>query len=145
MKWISILLEYVLLNWLTQIILELLLCKGLFPEKLKKAKVTVICRVSHVLVMRNYRPISVLQCFVKVLERIIDNNCRNTLMKTIYSKQFGFQKRYSMEHAIIQLVDKLLPSLEENKLKQAFSLVDHKKLIMLLLRIFFIWLSVRST
>ena len=59
-------------------------------------------------------------------------------MKTIYSKQFGFQKRYSMEHAIIQLVDKLLHSLEENKLKQAFSLVDHKKLIMLLLRIFFI-------
>ena len=43
-----------------------------------------------------------------------------------------------MEHAIIQLVDKLLHSLEENKLKQAFSLVDRKKLIMLLLRIFFI-------
>ena len=59
----------------------------------------------------NYRPISVLPCFSKVLERLIYKYLIET--KILYEKQFGFQSRCSTEDAIDQLVDKILDSFEK--------------------------------
>ena len=55
-------------------IFKLSLQKGCFPEELKIARVTPIYKADDVNEIGNYRPISVLPCFSKILERIMYNN-----------------------------------------------------------------------
>ena len=43
---------------------------GIFPDSLKIAKVTPVYKSGDSSSLRNYRPISVLPCFSKMLERI---------------------------------------------------------------------------
>ena len=85
--------------------------------------------------LSNYRPISVLSCFSKILERIMYNRLYQYLTenKIFYHKQFDFQTGHSTEHAIVQLVDQILESFEHNKynlglfidLSKAFDTVNH--------------------
>ena len=70
-------------------------------------------------------------------------NASNRLYKYItesdllYCKQFGFQKRHSLEHAILQLVEQIHQSFEKNEfalgvfvdLSKAFDIVDHQILL----------------
>ena len=67
----------VIRNWfgplLKSAIFNLFFQKGCFPEDLKIAPVTPIYRADDVNEIGNYRPISVLPCFSKVLERIMYN------------------------------------------------------------------------
>ena len=90
-------------------IFKLSLHKGCFPEELKIARVTPIYKADDVNEIGNYRPISVLPCFSKILERIMYNRFFKYLTTNdiLYKKQFGFQKGYSTEHVIIQLIDQI--------------------------------------
>ena len=51
----------------------------------------------------NYRPISVLPCFSKILESIMYKRVYNHLSENqmLYSKRFGFQWGHSTKHAIM--------------------------------------------
>ena len=76
----------------------------------------------------NYRPISVLPCFSKILECLM-YNCLYKYLKEnnilyekqfdlkenniLYEEQFGFQGGYSTIDAIVQLVDKIFYSFEK--------------------------------
>ena len=109
--------------------------KGIFPDELKIARVTPIYKTGDKNDFGNYRPISVLPCFSKMLERIMYKRLYNHLSQNhmLYPKQFGFQKSHSTEHAIIQLTDQLNSSFEKNNFKlgvfidlsKAFDTVDH--------------------
>ena len=80
---------------------------GKFPDRLKIAKVTPVFKSGDVSLLGNYRPISVLPTFSKILEKIMYNRVYTFLRSNtlLYAKQFGFQKNTSTEHAIIQLVN----------------------------------------
>ena len=54
-------------------IFKLSLQKGCFPEELKIARVTPIYKADDVNEIGNYRLISVLLCFSKILERTMCN------------------------------------------------------------------------
>ena len=54
-------------------IFSLPLKKGIFPEKMKIATVSPIFKKGDKSILSNYRPISVLPCFSKILERIMYN------------------------------------------------------------------------
>ena len=87
-------------------VFNLSVVKGIFPDDFKIACVTPVFKGGDEKDLGNYRPISVLPCFSKILERIMYNRLYNHLIKNniLYSKQFGFQKGHSAEHAIIQLI-----------------------------------------
>ena len=112
---------------------------GIFPDSLKIAKVTPVYKSGDNSSLSNYRPISVLPCFSKMLERIMYRRLYSYLQenKILYSKQFGFQTGHSTDHAIIQLVEQIYENFEENKytlgvfidLAKAFDTVDHKILL----------------
>ena len=86
-------------------------------------------------VFTNYRPISVLTFFAKVLEKIIYNKLLNFISDNniLYDHQYGFRKGRSTQQAIITLVDKITKSQEIKAIvitllidmKKAFDTIDH--------------------
>ena len=91
--------------------------QGDFPSEMKLAKVLPIYKTDNHQLIQNYRPISTLNLFSKVYERVIDNNLLDFIMENniLYDKQFGFRKGHSTSHAIITLVNKVSKSLDEEK------------------------------
>ena len=117
-------------------IFNLSLQQGTFPEDLKIAKVSPVYKKDEEFLLTNYRPISVLPCFSKLLERIMYNRLFKHLSENsiLYKKIFGFQTSHSTEHAILLLVNQLYKSFDESRftlgifidLCKAFDTVDHK-------------------
>ena len=115
------------------------LISAIVPSKLKIAKVIPIFKNGHREDMYDYRPISVLPCFSKILEKIIANRLLSFLLKynILYDHQFGFIPGKSTTHAILSLVDYLVNSFEDNKLtcgifldiSKAFDTIDHNILL----------------
>ena len=62
----------------------------------------------------NFRPIPVLLCFSKIIEKIVYNRLYEhlTMNDIHYEKQFRFQEGHSTEHAVIQLIDQINSSFE---------------------------------
>ena len=78
---------------------------GVFTDKLKIARVTPVYKAGGSHDLTNYRPISALPCFSKILERIMYNRLFSYVSqeKFLYLKQFGFQSGHSTEDAILQI------------------------------------------
>ena len=77
------------------------------PDILKISRVAPIYKSGIETDPNNYRPISTLSPFAKVLERLVYNQLQLFLQKykILYNYQFGFRKGYSNEQAILQLSD----------------------------------------
>ena len=90
--------------------------KGIFPESFKLSKVIPIHKKGNKLELNNYRPISILTCFFKVLEILIHNKVLEFLKKhnVIHKTQYGFQKNVSTTHAVLDLVTTSLNNLNKN-------------------------------
>ena len=86
-----------------------------------------------------YRPIRVLPCFSKILERIMYNRVYYFLTenKILFEKQIDFQAAHSTEYAILQLSNRISHLFNEKQFilgvfidfSKAFDAVDHKILI----------------
>jgi hypothetical protein len=88
-------------------IFNLSIQSGIVPDKLKIAKITPIFKTGDNTIMSNYRPISVLPVFSKLLERIMYERLIKYLTKNklLYNKQIGFKKNHSTDHAVINLTN----------------------------------------
>ena len=110
--------------------------EGVFPDKLKFAKFTPIYKSKSKLEIGNYRPISILPIFSKILEKLMNHRLVQFLNKhnIIFEHQYGFQKIKSTTSAILELQSQLINNIENNltscciflDLSKAFDTVNHK-------------------
>jgi len=89
----------------------------IFPDCLKIAKVILLHKSGARTELTNYRPISLLSCFSKILEKLICIRILNFFdnLKIIYNRQFGFRKLYSTSHAISDIITQCYENLENRK------------------------------
>ena len=74
----------------------------IFPDKLKIGKVSPILKNGEKDLLTNFRPMSFLSCFSKILERIMYDRIYThfTENKVIFEKQFGFRAGRSTNHDV---------------------------------------------
>ncbi len=89
------------------IIINQMINNGIFPDKLKIAKIIPIFKKDNETQFTNYRPISLLPTISIIFERVIfkqlykffiDNNL-------LYGNKYGFREGHSTEYATLELVD----------------------------------------
>ena len=81
------------------IIINQSLCTGIFPDKLKIAKVIPLFKKDDNKSFGNYRPISLLSSISKIFERVAFNQLYDYLTSNglLYESQYGFRKFHSTE------------------------------------------------
>ena len=82
---------------------------GIFPFEMKIANVVPIFKSGDDMVFSNYRPVSILPIFSKLLERLMYDRllCFINDNKLLYDYQFGFQKGKSTYMAMVILIEKI--------------------------------------
>ena len=89
---------------------------------MKIAIVSPIFKIDDAADISNCRPISVLPCFSKILERVMYSRLYKYLtdQKMLHPQQFGFRQGHSTEHAIAQLVVQFYESFENDSTPLVF-------------------------
>ena len=112
---------------------------GVFPQILKIGSITPIFKKGDSRFFDNYRPVSTLPIFGKILEKVIYSRLYSffSYSNIIYDQQFGFRKKHSTCHAINISVSEVLRNVEKKRhvlgifidLSKAFDTIEHEKLL----------------
>ena len=113
--------------------------EGYFPDELKTGRISPIYKKDNEELLENYRPVSTLPIFGKILEKIIYSRFYSFLISQgiVHENQFGFRKKHSTSHALNYSVDHIQSLISNKKhvlgifidLSKAFDTLDHSKLI----------------
>jgi len=120
-------------------IFNLSLTTSVVPDKFKIAKVVPVYKKGSTTLTSNYRPISLLSIFNKLLEKVVYSRLFNFLNKNhaLYKFQFGFRKHHSTSLSLLDVMDMCYKNIDKNNkaigifldLQKAFDTVDHKVLL----------------
>jgi len=112
---------------------------GIFPQQLKLAKVTPVYKSDEKMLVCNYRPISVLPVFSKILEKLMYTRLENFVIKykILCENQFGFREKHSTFMALLNIIDHITQRLDSKEfslgifidLSKAFDTIDHNILL----------------
>ena len=98
-------------------IINLSFSTGKFPDHLKIAKVIPVFKNGSVADVNNYRPISLLSIFDKIIEKLMYKQLYDflSLHNILFNNQFGFRKNRSTTLALIQITEKIRKSIDDKK------------------------------
>ena len=109
---------------------------GIFPDKLKIAKVLPVYKKDDKSLLNNYRPISLLPVFSKIIEKAVYRQLYSyfTSHNLFYRSQHGFKKLHSTETAALEFIDRIFKFLDSGEipvsvyldLSKAFDTLDHE-------------------
>ena len=90
-------------------ICNLSISTGVVPTAMKLARVIPIFKKGDNMMLGNYRPISLLTCLSKVLEKIVFKRTSKFLNthKLLYQLQFGFREKHCTTHAMLTMLNKI--------------------------------------
>lgn len=120
-------------------IFNLSLSTGVFPERMKTAKVIPLFKSDDRHEFNNYRPVSMLSQFSKVLEKLFVQKLDIFLEKNhlLSESQYGFRTNRSTAMALMKITEEITTALDNKKytvgvfidLKKAFDTINHEILI----------------
>ena len=120
-------------------ILNISISTGVYPSKLKMAKIIPIFKQDDDTDANNYRPISLLSNFNRIFEKIVFKRMESFIEQKnlLTPSQYGFRKAHSTQHAILDIVNAIQTNMDNRvfscgifiDLKKAFDTVDHKILL----------------
>ena len=101
-------------------IFNLTFTTGHIPEELKMSLISPVYKADDKTKFTNYRPISVLPCFSKILGKLMNKRLMQYLDKNkiLYAHQYGFRNKRSTTLAIIELVEKMVVKYGDTKSKE---------------------------
>jgi len=121
------------------LIINQMLHTGIFPDKLKIAKIIPLHKKDDETLLNNYRPISLLPAISKIFEKVIFKQIYHFFQekKLFYNAQYGFRSEHSTEYAALELVDRVIMEMDKMNtpinifldLSKAFDTLDHKILL----------------
>jgi hypothetical protein len=107
--------------------------KGTFTSLFKTAKIRLIPKKGNLKRLENWRPISLLNCFYKLISRVLTNRLKKVIDKITQIGQYGYSKKKQCQEVLIGLLTKIHNAKTGGKegvlvsldIKKAFDSISH--------------------
>ena len=113
--------------------------QGIFPQCLKTARIIPVYKSGEKSKVNNYRPISILCAFGKILEKIVSAQLESYLNENniLTANQFGYRRGVSTENAVQKLLSHVYEAFDKGEfvlnifldLSKAFDVVNRRYLL----------------
>ena len=112
---------------------------GVFPKELKLANAAPVFKANDEMILTNYRPVSVLSVFSKLIARLVYNRLVSYINENhlLHKYQFGFQAGKAINMVPNVLIEKITEALDKGEsvigifldFSKAFDTVEHGMLL----------------